>query len=60
MRRQIDEDFAVLGVDAVEMIMLRDSPDCDVMRAQWAALDEAGSPSPSPREPKPSPSLSPP
>ena len=51
MRRQIDEDFAVLGVDAVEMIMLRDSPDCDVMRAQWGALDEAGSPSPSsPRE----------
>ena len=60
VRRQIDEDFAVLGVDSVEMIMLRDSPDCDVMRAQWGALEEAGSPSPSPREPKPSPSLSPP
>ena len=41
VRRQIDEDFAVLGVDSVEMIMLRDSPDCDVMRAQWGALDEA-------------------
>ena len=67
VRRQIDEDFAVLGVDSVEMIMLRDSPDCDVMRAQWGALEEAGSPSPSPREPcpalasaLPSPSLSPP
>ena len=41
VRRQIDADFAVLGVDQVDMLMLRDSPDCDVMRAQWGALEEA-------------------
>ena len=41
VRRQIDEDFAVLGVDSVDMLMLRDSPSCDVMRAQWGALEEA-------------------
>lgn len=40
-RRQIDEDLAALGVDGVDMLMLRDSPDCDVIQAQWAVLEEA-------------------
>ena len=39
-RSQIDEDLAILGVDSVDMLMLRDSPDCDVMRAQWAVMEE--------------------
>jgi len=40
-RNQIDEDLAVLGVGGVDMLMLRDSPDCDVIQAQWAVLEEA-------------------
>ena len=40
-RAQIDEDFKALGVDSVDMLMLRDSPDCDVMQAQWAVLEDA-------------------
>eukprot|EP00578_Thalassiosira_sp_NH16_P029207 CAMPEP_0181104474 /NCGR_PEP_ID=MMETSP1071-20121207/15452_1 /TAXON_ID=35127 /ORGANISM="Thalassiosira sp., Strain NH16" /LENGTH=382 /DNA_ID=CAMNT_0023187685 /DNA_START=156 /DNA_END=1304 /DNA_ORIENTATION=+ len=38
---QIDEDFSILGVDYVDMLMLRDSPDCDVMQAQWAVMEDA-------------------
>lgn len=41
VRRQIDSDLAVLGTDAVDMLMLRDSPSCEVMQAQWAALEDA-------------------
>lgn len=40
-RMQIKEDFKALHVDQVDMIMLRDSPDCSVMQAQWAVLEEA-------------------
>ena len=40
-RAQIEEDFASLGVDSVDMLMLRDSPDCAVIQAQWAVLEEA-------------------
>ena len=40
-RRQLDEDRRALGVDAVDMWLLRDSPNCDVMRAQWTVLEEA-------------------
>ena len=40
-RVQIEEDLKVLGVDSVDMLMLRDSPDCDVIQAQWAVLEEA-------------------
>jgi len=40
-RSQIEEDFKALGVSSVDMLMLRDSPDCDVMQAQWAVLEEA-------------------
>jgi len=38
---QIDEDLKALGVDSVDMLMLRDSPDCDVIQAQWAVLEKA-------------------
>jgi len=40
-RKQIDEDLKALNVDSVDMLMLRDSPDCDVIQAQWAVLEEA-------------------
>lgn len=40
-RSQIKEDLAALGVDQVDMLMLRDSPDCDVIQAQWAVLEDA-------------------
>ena len=39
-RKQIDEDLQVLGT-SVDMLMLRDSPDCAVMQAQWAVLEDA-------------------
>ena len=38
---QLDDDLAALGVDAVDMLMLRDSPKCDVMQAQWSAMEAA-------------------
>ncbi|KAJ1622320.1 NADP-dependent oxidoreductase domain-containing protein [Pavlovales sp. CCMP2436] len=40
-RTQISEDLAALGVDRVSMLLLRDHPSCEVMRAQWRALEEA-------------------
>lgn len=40
-RKQLEEDRSILGVDTVDMWLLRDSPNCDVMRAQWAVLEEA-------------------
>ena len=38
---QIAEDLAVLGLDRVDMLMLRDSPDPAVIQAQWKSLEEA-------------------
>ena len=40
-RKQIDEDLQALGLESVDMLMLRDSPDCDVIQAQWAVLEKA-------------------
>jgi hypothetical protein len=40
-RKQIEEDLQALGVENVDMLMLRDSPDCAVMQAQWAVLEDA-------------------
>ena len=40
-RSQIEADLKELGVDSVDMLMLRDSPDCEVIQAQWAVLEEA-------------------
>ena len=35
------DPFAILGIDRVDMLMLRDSPDPAVIQAQWAVLEEA-------------------
>ncbi len=41
-RRQIDEDLAAFGSNSYfDMLMIRDSPDCEVMNAQWKVLEEA-------------------
>ncbi len=40
-KNQIEEDLKALNLNSVDMLMLRDSPDCDVMQAQWAVLEEA-------------------
>ena len=40
-KAQIEEDLKALNLDSVDMLMLRDSPDCDVMQAQWAVLEDA-------------------
>ena len=39
VRTQLDDDLRVLSVDKVDMLMLRDSPDCEVMQAQWRAME---------------------
>jgi len=38
--RQIEDDFKVLNVDKVDMLMLRDSPDPKVIQAQWGAMEK--------------------
>jgi len=39
---QIEEDLAVLGSGGyTDMLMIRDSPDCQVMRAQWKVVEQA-------------------
>ena len=38
---QIKEDLAVLNVETVDMLMLRDSPDPAVIQSQWSVLEEA-------------------
>uniref|UniRef100_A0A7S3P9G7 NADP-dependent oxidoreductase domain-containing protein n=1 Tax=Amphora coffeiformis TaxID=265554 RepID=A0A7S3P9G7_9STRA len=40
-RAQIADDLQALNVDHVDMLMLRDSPDCDVIQAQWKVMEEA-------------------
>ena len=40
-KQQIEEDLAALGTNSVDMLMLRDSPDCQVIQAQWAVLEAA-------------------
>jgi len=39
VRMQLVEDLEVLGIERVDMLMLRDSPDCAVMQAQWGAME---------------------
>jgi len=39
--KQIEDDFRTLGVKGVDMLLLRDSPSCEVMQAQWAVLERA-------------------
>ena len=38
---QIEEDLKVLGVEYVDMLMLRDTPDPKNIQAQWKVLEEA-------------------
>ena len=38
---QIREDLETLGLDSVDMLMLRDSPDKEVIQAQWKVLEAA-------------------
>jgi diketogulonate reductase-like aldo/keto reductase len=40
-RAQIEDDLHALGLNQVDMLMLRDSPDCNVIQSQWAVLEEA-------------------
>ena len=40
-RVQIQQDLQALGVSSFDMLMLRDSPDCPVIQAQWAVLEDA-------------------
>ena len=37
---QVEADLKVLGVERTDMLMLRDSPDCQVMQAQWKAMED--------------------
>jgi diketogulonate reductase-like aldo/keto reductase len=39
VNKQLDNDLSVLGIDKVDMLMLRDSPDCEVMQAQWREME---------------------
>jgi len=40
-KKQIEDDLNILGVANVDMLMLRDSPDGNVMQAQWKVMEEA-------------------
>jgi 2,5-diketo-D-gluconate reductase A len=40
-QQQIQDDLRILNVNQVDMLMLRDSPDCAVMQAQWKVLEQA-------------------
>lgn len=40
VRAQLARDRAALGVARVDLLLLRDSPDCAVMQAQWAAMED--------------------
>ena len=39
-KQQIDDDLKVLNVKYVDMLMLRDSPDCNVIQSQWNVLEQ--------------------
>ena len=41
VQKQLDDDLAALGVEYVDMLMLRESPDCAVMQAMWAEMEKA-------------------
>ncbi len=40
-KAQIEDDLKALNLNSVDMLMLRDSPDCEVIQAQWAVLEDA-------------------
>jgi diketogulonate reductase-like aldo/keto reductase len=41
VRKRLDADLAALGVGYVDMLMLRESPDCAVMQAMWVEMETA-------------------
>ena len=41
VRRRLDDDLDALGVDYVDMLMLRESPDGAVIQAMWAEMERA-------------------
>ena len=41
VKKQLDEDRKILGVEKVDMWMLRETPNCDVIQAQWRVLEDA-------------------
>ena len=41
VRNRINEDLAALGVDYLDMLMLRESPDGAVIQAMWAEMEGA-------------------
>ena len=41
VKRQLEEDRKILGVEKVDMWMLRETPNCDVIQAQWRVLEDA-------------------
>jgi diketogulonate reductase-like aldo/keto reductase len=43
VKRQLDEDRKILGVDKVDLWMLRETPNCEVIQAQWRVLEDAQS-----------------
>lgn len=40
VRSTIDKEWSLLGVENVDILLLKDSPSCDVMQAQWKVLEE--------------------
>jgi len=39
VRKQLDRDLSVLGTDYVDMLMLRESPDCAVVQTMWKEME---------------------
>ena len=42
VRDQIHDNMAAIGVEVLDTLMLKDSPHCPVMRAQWQAVEGSG------------------
>ena len=41
VKRQLEEDRKILGVENLDMWMLRETPNCDIIQAQWSVLEDA-------------------
>jgi len=39
-RETLEAEYAALGVDTIDMLLLKDSATCEVMQGQWAVLEE--------------------
>ena len=40
VRHTVETEWPLLGVETVNVLLLKDSPSCPVMQAQWAVLEE--------------------